>query len=215
MANVYTTQQTQKSVLDKLYNRYDTVVKKVKLAGEPLTSDRGEKTTLPRNNFQALYQQKVDYEASSKIPRLITVKDLQEAINYLEGRFTENCDCASIAVKCQTCQAQCSYDSGSQISGLSCQYTTERVVCQSYACQTLKCQTISSIKSCEVCQSCQLCQKDDDAVGCQSCQLFSCQTLRCETAKPQCVCQTCQTNCSQCSCQSLGTYKSCQSQCTV
>lgn len=215
MANNYTKIQPQKAILDKLYNRYEAVVKKVKMVGEPLDNDRGEKTTLPRSNFQSIYEQKVEYNKDNPTPYIITVKDLQKAINFLEQRFSENCDCPTMSVLCQTCQHQCTTDNGYNTGCQSCQYVTERLVCQSWACQTLKCQTINPVKSCETCQSCQYCQKEQRLLKCQSCQMFECQTLRCEYPKPQCVCQTCQTNCSQCSCQETNLYNSCQSQCMV
>lgn len=160
----------------------------------------------------------------------------------MEGRFSFNCNCTSVPQNCKytispsgkyiiyddngnekavdateldsmlSCQTQCSNDQGNAICQ-SCQYIADKKTCQSYACQTLTCQTVSSKKSCQACQSCQECQSIDKNFSCQSCQMFSCQTLRCEGAMAQCACQECETNCSQCSCQSIGYYNSCQSQC--
>jgi hypothetical protein len=242
MANTYTTIQAQRAILNKLYNRYNAVTKKVKMFGDPVSTNPGTvSSTTPKTNYQTIYDQAVDYDSADPNPQIITVKDLQKAINFLENRFSNNCNCANVPDNCTytmndaleydihdrngnkittsqvdeylTCQAQCTNDKGKPLSTYSCQYVADRIVCQSYACQTLVCQTVSTRKSCEECQSCQLCQAMEDAYACQSCQLFSCQTVRCEAPKPQCACQECQTDCSQCSCQSIGYYQSCQTQC--
>jgi len=213
MANNYTQVQIQKSILNTLLRRYNNIVNSVKLFGVPVNNSIGETTTLPSENYQAIFQQKIQYNTNDKTPYIITVKDLQKAVNYLENRFSGNCNCYAIQIRCQECQQQCTTDKGVDRGQCSCQYASERMNGFSYVCQTISCQTVNAIKSCENCQSCQSCQIMKHDVRCQSCQQIDCQTLRCEAPNAQCACQECQNQCSQCSCQNIVKYDSCQSQC--
>jgi len=219
MSNSFSNERIERQVFDKLVDRYNDLIKGVKLYGYPLPKNSYSPSVTaskPMIDYQLVYQEDLKYEKSDMQPRLYSLQTLQRAINYLENRYSYNCNCYSLPMMCQTCQHQCSTDSGSETGQCSCQYDKLKPVCQTYACQTLKCQTISSIKSCEKCESCESCQYyDTDVPHCQSCQDISCQTLACEALKNQCTCQTCEGQCTCQTCQTIGYYDSCQSQCKV
>ena len=112
MANVYNKQQIEKSVLQNLLNRYNNIVKSVKIFGENSSNASTESPNLPYASYQSIFQQIVKHNPTAKNPYSITIKDLQKAINYLEDKFSGNCNCYSVQQRCQTCQAQCSADKG-------------------------------------------------------------------------------------------------------
>jgi cDNA FLJ60964, weakly similar to homo sapiens dentin sialophosphoprotein (DSPP), mRNA len=208
MANVYTTHQAQKSIIKKLIERYYALESSSKIFAQNATNANSP-------DYQKAMEQQIEYNNKRKTPYIASIKDLQNAINDMESKFSNNCNCYRVLDECQSCQKQCSTDNGVDLGQCSCQYQSERVNEHriDYACQSIICQSSMLNRTCENCQTCESCQTTMKPLSCESCQLFDCQTLRCETFMSQCSCQECQTQCTQCSCQSIGKYESCQTQC--
>lgn len=208
------------SALKPLVDRYYAIVNSVNLYGQNQNN--------ATSDYQLVIERDVYYNDSEQTPKYVSLYDLQQAINYLENRFSKNCNCETLPHMCESCQAECTNSTGYQeplmIGGVdnrsNCYKIGKYREC-SYACQTLKCQSVdTTTKSCEGCQSCQSCQLGTTNFSCQSCQQFSCQTQSCQANKPDTgaslpneqrtlstVCQTCQ------KCQSKTMRVSCQTQC--
>ena len=209
MANVYTKQQTEKSVIKKLIDRYYVLESQSKIFAQSISGNNVD------NTYQKSFEQQVEYNNNRKTPYITSIKDLQNAVNDMESKFSNNCNCYRVLDECQTCQHQCSTDFGSDLGECSCQYQATRINDEKidYICQSVACQSTNTTATCENCQSCESCQNMMKQLRCESCQLFDCQTLMCEAARAQCACQECQSQCTQCSCQSFKMYDSCQTQC--
>ena len=206
--------------IKNLVDKYNSIANSVVLYGQNQSSMSSQ--------YQVVFEKDIYYNDSEKTPKYVSLLDLQQAVNYLETRFSKNCNCAMIPHMCQSCQAECSNDIGYQepetVGGRDNRsecYDTYRYKECVYACPTVKCQSVDTTrKSCESCQSCQSCQLGTMNFSCQSCQEISCQSLSCQANKSDMgsvmpndektnstLCQTCQR------CESKSIRTSCQTQC--
>lgn|SRR5574344_194383 len=186
----------QKASLESIVNQYLNIVNSVKIY------DRTYSGTLPAD-YNKYWFKNVSFSDTDKIPYMITIKNLQECINFVENGFSYNCNCTTNSNCCQSCQTQCSSATGCQsCQFISCQSNT----CQSQDCQTTKCQSPSTTQQCQSCESGPSCQ----AMSCQKCQVcqkISCQMVSCETCQ---TCQECQ-SCEECeACEGCQSCQGCQ-----
>lgn len=73
----------------------------------------------------------------------VSPTELRRAINVMESKFSNNCNCLTNPNCCQSCQTQ-----------TQCSYTCQSLSCQTQTCQGQSCQSQTQC-SCEKCVRCQ------------------------------------------------------------